>query len=120
MTLFTNRMAFMAPIADLDACNRALNALGSNGDNFALSAGLTSGGPVTHKAGSAVQTDDFIAKLDAAPGWPDGVPWPDSLELTDWAVVASAFTYVVGPASSTSPLDQFLGMLGDANLVWIT
>lgn len=116
MTLYTNRIAFLAPVEHADACNRAANALGRSGFNFGVRLSATDMEPATHVGGSTVETDLFLAAVAAAPGLPEGVPWPPDLDAGDWQAVADHLTVASGPAGSTSSGAQFAEMISAAGL----
>lgn len=111
MTLYVNRIAFLAPAEHADACNRAANALGRSGLNFSVRLSATGLEPATHVGGSAVETDIFLAAVASAPGLPEGVPWPPDLEPADWQAVADHLTVASGPADGTSAAEQFAALI---------
>ncbi|UWQ77596.1 hypothetical protein K3725_09695 [Leisingera sp. S132] len=106
-TLYTNRIAFLAPIEHAEACNRAANALGRSGQNFIVELSPDGAGEATHKGASTKETDAFLHVLSFAPGLPPGMAWPDGLAPGDWQAVADHLVVVTGPASSTDPAEQF-------------
>lgn len=74
MSLYANRIAFLAPVEHADACNRAANALGRTGFNFGVRLSATGQEPATHIGGSAVETDLFVqAVRNASVATPEGV-----------------------------------------------
>lgn len=116
MTLYTNRIAFLAPVGHADACNRAANALGRSGLNFSVR--LSSDGlePATHVGGSAVETDLFLHVLSFAPDLPPGMEWPEDLTPEDWWVVVEHLEVKPDPTGSTNPSSQFDDFVGTHNL----
>lgn len=119
MTAYTNRIAFFAPVGHAAACNRAANALGRSGLNFAVRLSPTGQEPATHVGGSAVETDAFLHVLSFAPDLPEGMDWPEDLEPSDWQAVADHLAVVSGPADSTDAGQQFAEMIQDKGLVRI-
>lgn len=111
MTKYVNRIAFLAPVDHAEACNRAANALGRSGMNFAVRLSPSGQEPATHLGGSAVETDAFLSVLSFAPDLPPGMEWPGELALADWQAAADHLTVVSGPAGSISPSRQFGDMI---------
>lgn len=116
MTEYTNRIAFMAPVEHVDACNRAANALGRTGVNLSVPLSPTGQPPVTHYGGSAVETDLFLSVLAVAPKLPEGMEWPEALSAEDWQAVSDHLTVVSAPASEVSASQQFADMISSAGL----
>jgi hypothetical protein len=111
MTKYITRISFLAHIDHADACNRAANALGRSGQNFSLRLSASGVEPATHLGGSTVETELFLAAVAAAPELPEGIPWPDDLEPTDWRAVADHLIAVSGPAVTTNAREQFEALL---------
>lgn len=116
VTLYTHRIAFLAPTEQAEACNLAANALGRTGLNFAVRLSASGQEPATHIGGSAVETDAFMAAVSAAPALPEGMDWPGGLDAQDWDAVAQHLQIVSSPASNTSASDQFSAMLESMGL----
>lgn len=120
MTLYTHRVAFMAPLAQVAACNRAANALGRSGVNFTVRLSATGQEPASHLGGSTVETDAFLAALAAAPGLPAGVGWPPELSAPDWQAVADHLVVSLAATAATSPRTQFDALAAAVGLQPIT
>ena len=116
MTQHTNRTAFLASILHADACNRAANAWGRTGFNFGVRLSPTGLEPATHLGGSTVETDLFLAAVAAAPGLPEGVPWPPDLDPVDWQAVADHLEITSGSFLDVNPVYQFGVLLEDHSL----
>lgn len=109
MTLYIHRIAFLAPVEQADACNRAANALGRSGFNFAVRLSADGQEPATHVGGSAVETDAFVRTVALAPRF---TPPAEDLDPSDWQAVADHLTVASGPADGTSAGQQFSDLLG--------
>lgn len=113
MTEYINRIAFMAPVEHVDACNRVANALGRNGLNFAVRLSTDGLEPATHIGGSAVETEDFLIAITLASRH---TPEAESLLQEDWDVVADDLLFTSGKAGTVQPLEQFEKFVSDLGL----
>jgi len=104
MTEYIHRIAFLAPVEHADACNRAANALGRSGFNFAARLSATGQEPATHVGGSAVETDAFVQAVAIADSY---TPPADDLAPADWQAVADHLTVISGAAGETDAVAQF-------------
>jgi hypothetical protein len=112
LTQYTNRIAFLAPVGHADACNRAANALGRSGLNFAVRLSADGLEPATHLGGSAVETDAFVRTVAMAARF---TPPAEDLDPADWQAVADHLTVVPGPAGISAGA-QFAAMLAGIGL----
>lgn len=111
MTQHTIRIAFLKPVEHAESCNRAANALGRSGLNFAVRLSPTGQEPATHLGGSAAETALFLAAVAAAPDLPEGVSWPEELAAEDWQAAADHLVIASGPAATTSAVEQFAAVI---------
>jgi len=116
MTLYTKRIAYLAPVEHAAACNRAANALGRPGDNFNVRLSASGEEPATHIGGCAVETGLFMAAVAAAPELPEGMPWPEGLDPADWQAVADHLGHHTAPVTAVSPPVLFAALLADRGL----
>lgn len=119
MTQHVHVVAFLAPIEDAEACNRAANALGRSGENFSVRLSASGSEPASHLGGSANETGAFLAVLSAAPNLPEGMAWPEALAAEDWKAVADHLMIASGPANSTNAGLQFAELIAAHGLVRI-
>ncbi|WP_420004071.1 hypothetical protein [Arenibacterium sp. LLYu02] len=119
MTLYTFRVAFLAPIAQAEACNRVANAFGREGDNFSVL--LSSDGEtVTHRGGSTIETEAFVAALSSAPAFPEGWDLPPGLAEVDWQVTADHLLFAFGAVETTDTSSQFNALIAAHGLAVIS
>lgn len=116
MTLYVNRIAFVAPTEHADACNRAANALGRSGFNFSVRLSLTGQEPATHVGGATVETDAFVRAVSLASRF---TPPMKDLAHADWQSVADHLVLVSGPAADTNARQQFEALLAVRGLLCI-
>ncbi|WP_282094294.1 hypothetical protein [Epibacterium ulvae] len=113
-TAYLYQIAFIAPAAHVDACNRAANALGRSGDNFSVPLSSNGAEPATHFGGSAREMGGFVQAVGLAAS---GIPPAEGLDPDDWQVVANHLDVVADPAETTDALQQFEQMLAKRGLM---
>lgn len=104
MTLYTNRVAFVAPVDHSEVCNVVANLLGRSGYNFSIRLSPDGLEPATHLGGSTVETDSFVRVLSLAPYV---TPEVEGLSEEDWGVVADHLSIDSKPSPQTNPKEHF-------------
>jgi len=113
-TAYVHQIAFIAPAAHVEACNRVANVLGRSGDNFSVPLSSNGAEPATHFGGSAREQGGFVQAVASAAS---GMPPAEGLNPDDWQLVASHLDVVADPAATTDALQQFEQMLANRGLM---